>query len=306
VVVVGAFAGLIYLSNPAALVRALSGADYGLIVAGVLFFFAGQLVAALRWYGIVRTEVRCVTRMEIFGLNLIGTFVGNFIPGQGGGDLAKSALLFPKAPDKRAFLLASVIYDRLVGLMTMILLGGGMMLVLGMGQGRWGMYLLILLVVAAVLLALALGRKVWQACFRRMCAFPWLARMAHHIGRFSQELRALFINGSLFARCIGLSLVFQISRALVLWIMLRSILPEAQFLPVIVASPISTLIATLPITFGGLGIREGAFSLLMQKFGQPVDAAAAAALLALIPLFISSAIGALLLGLNYRSYVHRG
>ena len=71
--------------------------------------------------------------------------------------------------------------------------------------------------------------------------------------------------------------------------------PGMYLLPVLIAAPLAVLVASLPISIGGLGVREGAFVLIMQQLGVNAEVAAAAALLAILPLLFASIVGAIIL-----------
>lgn len=288
----GAFACLFYFSDTKALGAALQRGDYWFVAAGSAVFLFGQYLAAQRWRGVLESGSVFVSRLGVLRLNLIGTFVGNFLPGQGSGDLVKSTFLFRRFPDRRAFLLASVVYDRLLGLLAMLGLALAGVVVLGAVDGDWSMANVAgwsLLFIAGLVAAIR---------YLHNMQLPW-SFLGEFLGKrfagFSGQLVELFRNRRLFLRSFALSVVFQLSWVLALWFMLRAVQSSATLAPVLLAAPLSILIATVPVSLGGLGIREGAYSLLLQRFGVNADIATAGALLSLVPLFISSLIGACLI-----------
>jgi glycosyltransferase 2 family protein len=294
-----AFAGLVYFSDTTALVAALNEADYRFVAAGSAIFLYGQYLAAQRWRGVLASGELGVSRFEAFRLNLVGTFIGNFLPGQGSGDLVKSAFLFGRFPGRRAFLLASVVYDRLLGLSAMLTLAVAGMLILGLVAGDWPMISAFGWMLGGVL---ALGALLML--FYRLQPFDgfFRERLGKRFAGFSGEIAELFGNRRLFLRSFALSMIFQLSWALSLWMMLRAVRDAVPLVPVLLAAPLSVLIASVPISLGGLGVREGAFSLLMQRFGISADVATAGALLSLVPLLFASFLGA---GLASKAYARR-
>ena len=208
--------------------------------------------------------------------------------------------LFGRFPARRAFLFASVAYDRLIGLAAMLTLAVAGMLLLGMVEGDWWLFskaawLLGFVVALATVLALFRRRSLSGNFFR--------GRLENRFAGFSGEITELFGNRRLFARSFGLSMIFQLSWALSLWMMLRGIVDAVPLVPVLVAAPVSVFIASIPISLGGLGVREGAFSVLMQHFGISASVATAGALLSLAPILIASLLGA---GLATKAYAQRG
>lgn len=295
-----AFTGLVYFSDISALVAALKEADYRFVAAGSAIFLYGQYLAAQRWRGVLASGELGISRFEAFRLNLVGTFIGNFLPGQGSGDLVKSAFLFGRFPGRRAFLLASVVYDRLLGLSAMLTLAVAGILLLGVVASDWSLVSTVgwMLGVVVVLAAVAV-------LFHRLQQFGnfFRNRLGTRFAGFSGEIAELFGNRRLFARSFALSMIFQLSWALSLWMMLRAARDAVPLAPVLLAAPLSVLIASVPISLGGLGVREGAFSLLMQRFGISADVATAGALLSLVPLLFASFLGA---GLASKAYTRQG
>lgn len=288
-----AFALLFYFADFRQVLSTLSLAEPAWVAMGVTVFLAGQIVAATRWrlilqHGEVRVPLRTALR-----INLIGTFAGNFLPGAATGDLAKSALLFNAFPGKRAFLLTSVVYDRLLGLAAIFILLLVGTLLTGFIRNEW-----VLLTYAAcgslffiaALFILASGTILPGLI--RLLPQAWSARIAN----FMRELRSLFQTRRLIGSALQLSLVFQLSWVISQWAMLNAVTTHAPFVPVLVASTASLIISLLPITLNGLGLREGTFSYLLQHFGIEPELAVAAALLSLLPILVSSAIGGVLLG----------
>lgn len=290
-VAAGIFACLFYFSNTEALGAALRRANYFSVAAGTMIFLYGQYLASLRWRGVLGSGSISVSRFEALGLNLIGTFIGNFLPGQGSGDLAKSAFLFGRFPDRRPFLLASVIYDRLLGLSAMLGVAMAGAFILGFERGDWS--LANTAAWALILVAIILSAMIYV--YRTQLLWQFLGeRLNKRVASFFEQLAELMHNRLLFLRSLALSTAFQLSWALSVWMMLRAIQPGVPLIPVLFAAPTAVLVASMPISLGGLGVREGAFSLLMQRFGIDADVATTGALLSLIPLLIASFIGAYL------------
>lgn len=285
-VAAGAFACLFYFSGAEALVSVLEQADYSFVAIGSAIAFFGQYIAAQRWRGVLKVGAISITRYDAFRLNLIGTFFGTFLPGQGGGDLVKSTLLFNRFPERRAFLFTSVVYDRLLGLSAVLALALSGAVLLGFKNYDWGQVVsLLYLVVALAIIPLLLYRlKFFYDSIRH--------RLAVRFTKFFFDAEMLFTNSRLFVRSFCLSMIFQLSWCLTVWMMIFAVKDTVSLLPVLVAAPLSVLVATLPISLGGLGVREGVFSLILLQFDVSVDVATSGALLSMVPLLFASFVGA--------------
>ncbi|MEW6521162.1 MAG: lysylphosphatidylglycerol synthase transmembrane domain-containing protein [Thermodesulfobacteriota bacterium] len=290
-----AFALLFHMVESRQVLGALERAHLLLVVFGVLVFMAGQVLPAVRWQGILRSQAIDIPLSKTLRINLIGAFVGNFLPGMAVGDLTKSALLFRDFPEKRSFLIASVVYDRLLGLAAIMLLAILGTLFLGTIFEDWA-FIPYLAAATLIFVSIIAGFSSTAILGRIL---RWLPNvLSARCSLFAGELQKLLCAPPLLWRSFGLSLGFQISWVVSQWIMLCALLPHAPFVPVLAASPLSLIVALFPISLNGLGVREGAFTFVLQRFGIEPQVAVAAALLSLVPILVSSVIGGLLLGSN--------
>jgi uncharacterized protein (TIRG00374 family) len=298
IIILACFVGF---SDFLAIKQTLRSANLNFVVLGTIIFLGGQCLSAQRWRCILAARDLHISLITALRLNLIGTFSGNFLPGQAAGDLIKAAFLFNQFPDRKSFLLVSVVYDRLQGVFAILSISCCVSLLSLVCRGS-----------ASALKFSVIGFTlilVFILFFSQLNRISKLfARLGGHFGRqiagFSDTLLGLFKLRALLLRSFFLSVIFQLSWAFSLWLMLLSIMPNAPIVPVLIAAPISVLIAVLPVSIGGLGIREGAFSLLMQQFGIAANIAASTALLSLLPIVLASLAGGGLLFWPYILRVH--
>ena len=100
---------------------ALLEADYRWVLAGVFAYLTVELAAAIRWQILLRVQKIRLTLRRVAGLFLIGMFYNQFLPGGTGGDIIKSYLLL-KETDKKAGALLAVVFDRLIGLVALVVI----------------------------------------------------------------------------------------------------------------------------------------------------------------------------------------
>lgn len=286
-----AFALLFHFTDFSALRGAVVRADRWLLLAGVSTSVFAQYLASQRWRLVLRSRGVDVGSLAAFRLNLIGTFFGNFLPGQGTGDLVKCSLLFQKHADKRAFLMASVLYDRLVGVLSMACVAVSAAFFLGTTSALREMWWIAVVAFGGILAGVAVLWWVSSPGFLRRIPPRWRPQA---LAAFADELFVLFRNVRLSLGCFGLSVIFQLLSVFTLWLMLAAVIPRPPFLPVLLSAPLSILIAAVPVSPGGLGIREGVFSFIMHRLGLDGTLVAAAALLGLLPLLLTSLAGGLL------------
>jgi uncharacterized protein (TIRG00374 family) len=118
------------LSTPHPLVEAGIGrmvreADTSLLLAAILVFPVTFLLTAYRWNELLKVLDIRLGQMRTFTLNMVGQFYSTFMPGSTGGDLLK-AYYASKHTEHRTRAVLSVIVDRAIGLLALIILGGVM------------------------------------------------------------------------------------------------------------------------------------------------------------------------------------
>ena len=102
--------------------KALRLADYRWVAAGVLAYVIVEVAAALRWQVLLRVQNILLSAPRLSGLFMIGIFYNQFLPGGTGGDIIKSYLLLKETPDHKAGALLAVVFDRLIGLVALVVL----------------------------------------------------------------------------------------------------------------------------------------------------------------------------------------
>lgn len=98
--------------------------DYSLLAMGFAIYMAALCITFTRWYMLARAVDFPFKLRDAFRLGFIGNVFNLVIPGAVGGDLIKIVFLIQEKPDARAKAVASVVLDRLIGLMGLFLLAG--------------------------------------------------------------------------------------------------------------------------------------------------------------------------------------
>jgi hypothetical protein len=93
--------------------------------------------------------------------------------------------------------------------------------------------------------------------------------------------------------CILLSLVFHLINMLSLWIVLLAVSPDDAPLQAALVAPLVGLVGLLPLTPGGLGVREGVLVALLERSDILAADAVAVALVSRVLLLLVSLSGAL-------------
>jgi hypothetical protein len=237
---------------------------------------------------------------KILSVSFVGVFFNNFLPSTIGGDAYRTfhmSLMFPEGGMSRAL---SIVYiDRVVGLLGMGLLGL-VSLILGMGEIALpsnitgGIVLLFAgLIIGLVfsitprfhtfvlsLLAVVLGGRGKE--FQRKVALLF-TRLAAYCDRFSLLMTALSL--SVFLRIVWIYGCYVVALSLGVDV------PFSAFLVVV---PLIELLRMLPVTFQGIGVREGLFIFFFGYYGvSPSDATLLAIIIYLL-LNVNGIVGGIL------------
>ena len=173
---------------------------------------------------------------------------------------------------------------------TILLLGFGLALLLSFTSGRRGVFRMV-----------TLCSTHFESIVRRLIPItpatdnPWTS---------SSESGGQFVLSLLTARvllpAVALSILIYVLSAVQVHLYFLGIGFEIPFLVNIFLSPVIFLLVSLPVSFGGIGLREGGYIVLYGAFGVPMEVALVISFCSLLALLSSYAVGAVLLFLGRR------
>jgi len=217
-------------------------------------------ISAFKWRLLLRAQGADVGYPALLQAYLIGDFVNLFAPGVVGGDAYRAAWL-RQHTGTLGTALPSIIVDRLTGLSALLLVAS-----LGLGaiflpRYAWavGAAVLIALVVGYLLAIGPVDRWLGRRPGGRLGGVVAMARLA--IGQIKPS-RTLVAVGLL-------SLVFQFNTVAILWLYAQAMRLSIDFSQLLLAVPTVSVLEMVPISVNGIGLREGAFSLLLGQMGVP-------------------------------------
>ena len=109
----------------AGLINVVRRADPALLWAAVLIVPLNFLITSYRWHLLLRGLGINVGAARAFHINMVGAFWNTVMPGTTGGDLFR-AYFAAKHTTHRTRAVVSVIVDRIIGLLALVILGGSM------------------------------------------------------------------------------------------------------------------------------------------------------------------------------------
>jgi uncharacterized membrane protein YbhN (UPF0104 family) len=247
------------------LVDALSQASPAAWSGALAVFFAGHVVNALKLRLLIGPSM--VDTWPVVQAQFVGLAANLGLPGVAGGDVIRAAVLARRAGTPRV-VLASVA-DRAIDTVTLLVLAGFALPLVATPTtvvDGWRLSGWLLLGVTAGGTLLAWGAV--RVLARRGIAEKAMAAWA--------ELRR---RPGAVAWAVALSLVVQSAFVVATAWIGRSVGLAAPLAEWFIASPLAKLVAIIPISLNGIGVREAALVSLMESFGEPRAAVLATGLL---------------------------
>lgn len=254
-------------------------------------FFFGYLLALYRWEMLLKTVGIRLPFKRVAVSFCGGVFFNVFLPSTIGGDLVRSIDLsaYTKRPKE---VVATVILDRLSGYVGLVFIA----LIALLFAGKLVLDKVVLLSVAIItgLLIIMLLVLFNNFIFLKVNRFlqaskaggirEMLSNLHQEIYIFRQHRSAILVN-------LLLSVLIQVITPLSFYITALSFGLKVNMLYFFIFLPIISAITLLPISIGGLGIREYSTKLFFAKVGVSAHSAFAIALLNSIFILIYAAIG---------------
>jgi len=222
-------------------------------------FFGAILANALRWYLLLRSQGTSLPYGEVLKIVLSGNFASNFLPSTVGGDTVR--LVTTARFVDWTVSLTSIVADRLINVFAMAVLlpfswftfqaiGGLTWAGLPNPASRWG-----------------LGVAGWGAKMRQLAA-PQLQKLWEIFDLWRHSLDIIFL-----AVVISWAARFMVFAAIL--ILAWGLGMGVTFGQVIGVGAITYMLALLPISINGFGLREVTMTTLYMQLGASLEQASA-------------------------------
>jgi uncharacterized membrane protein YbhN (UPF0104 family) len=240
-----------------------------MVLAGYL---AAHCIGVTKWRLMVNVAGAGLNVRQAARCYFAGLFGSLFLPSLIGGDLVRAGLALRLGRSKAGVLLGSFL-DRIIDFAALTLLAGlGALLVPGALDAR-GRKIFLLLGAGAALGAIGIASVIALLPVGRFSF-----RMKRRVVRVRRAGRSMARQPRAMLRALSLAMVTQF-----VFIELSVLLAKAcglhlPFRVWLFAWPLAKLSAALPITQGGIGVREAALAALLVPFGAPAVLTVAAGL----------------------------
>lgn len=218
----------------------------------IAIFMVVFVLLSFRW-SMLTTQNNAIKKFpHFFAATMMGTFYNLFLPSQNGGDLIKWSFLDRLLLSKK-YLIFTTAYDRIVGLVGLIILGALSALVSVLFFDiSYEPGLLILITLLFVCSVVFLFCILFSDHIRKI-HFPFAHKYIEQIFSYITKNKKVTIHAVL------LTIIAQIVYFFSVWIVLNGIGIAVSPLLVIVFGSIISIIVSLPISFSGFGTTELAY-----------------------------------------------
>ena len=244
------------------------GRTLGLLLLSGLAVCAGLVAITYRLWYLVRVQEFDVPVRDLFKLTWAAALCSVIAPGLLGADALKAAYLCSRVTERRMDVFAAILFDRIVGLFSLFLLGS-IAVAAAWAANAMPFQSSILWAAPAALCVIIIGGfvVVWNGTYR----LPPVQWLMHHLPgalqslvqalrKFAHEPRAIVI-------AVVLSLISHSLIVLVFVLVAHLIYDPLSVFAHAVLNPIAVTMNAVPVTPGGLGVTEGTFAYLARAAG---------------------------------------
>jgi len=251
-------------------IRAQFGeARWGSLALALGFFVVSNVLGALQWHLLLVSRQIRLPFMRILAYYHVGLFFNNFLIGNVGGDAFRVFDIRRISGDTREAL-STVFFDRFIGFFAMSTLALVAIFLAAREMVHASALESVLFIFGAWLLALAFlfyepFAKKFSGIFRLLLP----ASLHVRVKSFYYSLHGFRRQKLLLLNLLGLSLLVQTLRILTHFYAARSLGVDVRVNFFFLFIPVVALVASLPISLGGLGVREQSAVALFSPLGIP-------------------------------------
>ena len=266
-----------------------------LIVANFTYIFFAVIIQVFlfllntfRWMFLLNFDGFFTKFSKLFKVVLLSNFANTFLPSSIGGDALRAAYIYKK--NYKSISISSIIFERIVGLMVMLLIGIVSLNFIQINNIFFNSTIYTLnIVIFALIMLLYLIKKISITRILRLFkididSHKWIGFVFEIVSKIHFYIK----NFKISLQVVLLTIASQFIGVLIYWIIGQSINIEAPIIVYFVVMSVSLIASAIPISFGGLGVRELTSVSVFIALGLEKNQAINIALIYLLVIVISS------------------
>ncbi|MFA5014116.1 MAG: lysylphosphatidylglycerol synthase transmembrane domain-containing protein [Actinomycetota bacterium] len=254
----------------------------------------GTWITAFRWKALLDTQKVRLSTATLSVTVLIGLFFNNFLPTSIGGDVFRTYDVSKKADIPLGVSASVIMVERFSGVVSAAIYAV-VALFLGftaIGNRSIVIPIVIFFVITVILAVLIINPSVLRLgkLFNR---FKFLHKMREKLSNIYNTLVSFKKYKMVLFKVLIYSFLLQFAVILNWWLAARALGIDLSLTAFIFIVPVVAVIAMLPISVGGIGLRENSLVIIMVAMGVNNEKATLCSLLILLMLIIIGVIGGL-------------
>jgi uncharacterized protein (TIRG00374 family) len=239
-------------------ISAITGIKLRYYILGYLFATLSTFISIYRWDRILQYQDQKVDFKRLTALYYIGKFYNLLIPGSISGDAVRGYKTSKEDGDSTK-LATSVAIERIVGLIATLLVMIGSLIYL-----RYTLMPEVLLQLLAFIILISIGlitllnENIQNSLIGLLPDYYKLSKLKETVKNAGNSLRSIK-HPALIIETTAISLLFILISKLVIFFVAKSLGVSLSYFYILAVSTIIGIITMAPISFGGLGVREGLF-----------------------------------------------
>lgn len=294
---------LIFLFNRVdkkSLFEIIQHADKSILFWAFFVFFFNYLFCLVRWIMLLNAvDIHLPLSRVIISFSG-GIFFNLFLPSAIGGDLMRSIDLAAHTKKPRE-IVATVILDRISGFVGLvILIFSSLAIGWDLVQDRTVLLsVFIIMLLLSIILLILFNNSIYSA-INKLLTNPNAGRIRKAIKSLHEEMHVFRHKKAEVVKNLFVSVLIQANTPLTFYLIALSIGLKIKIVYFFIFLPIVGAITMLPISLGGLGLRDAATIYFFAKAGVSRDSAFAMSLLNFSFILVYGAIGGLIYVLTVR------
>jgi len=289
---------LVWQVGPRHLRAAFANVRLGWFLLGVAFMGVVVFCTMIRWGWILAVQGLQLPFRRLLSINFIGMFFNAFMLGATGGDVMKAWYVANETHHKKAEAVATVIVDRIIGLLVLFVIALVMMALFWrrvFDDPRLRTFAIFtLLFVAGTVAVTVIG--FWKGFADKFFGVRgWLQKFPKYdmLRRMVDAYRVYTSHPGVLAKTALITVVVHFCSMIAIVCIGRGLaITSATLVDYLLYLPIINSISAIPISVSGFGVREGMYVEMFKHVGVAPAAAVALSLLGYFATLIWSLVGA--------------
>lgn len=237
----------------------------------------------IRWETLHPSSRPGLTKWSYFRLSMLSSLFNLFMPGALGGDIVKTVYAVKEDKTQKTKQVIAVVVDRTVGLLSILIFG---LIALFASHQKlpitlW--HVLALFIVSGGLLFALVNNRFISVLERWGSKLKFASKLiGPAVRNWRESIEFYKANTKKLIYSLLLCVPIHLASFIIFYILSQSIGMKIGFLELVFAIAITWLITAVPISFGGMGVREISLVWLLGMFGVPSDQAVTLSMLGYI------------------------